>query len=246
MIKPNFIANILLPDTIEQLGMNKIYEVQRLGGENHYRLHLTTNALSHDIPAFQPNLANNRMHEIADKSRVSKGLSDLEKNLLKSELRFPNEEILLFALEKQNISKEDITELNSIIKEVQESYIKYTFTIINLEQKTGLDYDQVTRIMKLTPALINNNYELNAEDKKYYRHAQFFTIQLKESKLELDEKLTTLFKNDTFNSLVRLSQDHYCLKPHDVSIIINKINTIMVINPEKLLSSEEMQKKYSK
>lgn len=246
MIKPNFIANILLPEAIAQLGISKIYKIQKIGCENHYRLHLTTKSMCYNIPNSQPFLANHRIHEIADNSQLSKNLQDVEKTLLKSELRFPNEEVLLFALESNSISKESIIELNNIIKDVQESYIQYTFTIVTLENKIGLKYDQVINIMKLTPSLINSDYQLNKEDKQYYRHAQIFALQLKAVKEELETKLTTLLKSDTFNKLVQLGREHYCLKPQDVSIIINKINTLMVTEPEKVLSAYEIQKKYSK
>ena len=246
MIKPSFITNILLPETIEKLGMERIYEIDKIGSENHYRIHLTTKSLPHNIPTSQTSLANKRVQEIASTSHIAHDMTDIEKNLFKAALRFPNDDTVLLALEGRNISKEDIMELNNIIKEVQESYIKYTFTIIKLEKAFDLKYDQVVNIIKLTPAVINSNYELSKEDKEYYRHAQIFLHQLKPIKSDWEKKLTSLLQHKTFEQLVRISQEHYSLATEEISMVINKINKILVTEPDKILNGEQMQKKYSR
>ena len=246
MLKPSFITNILLPETIAALGIEKIYEIEQMGGANHHRLHLMTNSLSYDIPSSQVRLANKRVQEIASTSYIAHDMTDVEKNLFKSELRFPNEETILFALENRKISKEDIAELNNIIKEVQESYIKYTFTMLKLEKTFDLKYDQVVNIIKLTPAVINSNYQLSKEDKEYYRHAQIFFHQLRPVKSDWEKKLAGLLQHKTFEQLTRIGQEHYFLTPQDVSMVINKINKILVTDPDKVLNGEQIQKKYSK
>ena len=236
MIKSEMLLNIITTDTIQNMGVEKIDHIKEEGAK---RRHLVADRYSY-LHCY--NLATafgkKKILEFMNSSNL-KELSKDEKLLFASELRFDDENSITTVLDTYNISKEEILELNELIKNCQSSYIEYTLGLVKLEKKFELTFEQVKEIVKLYPAIINSNYQLNEEDKKLYNNVQKFMLLLSVLDKKRNKFISLLNQNNTMIKLVSIGQNHYNLTPDLCFLLINKINHIMAITPAKIKSKNK-------
>ncbi len=243
MLKSEMLLNILSPDTIKDLGIDKITKIKNLGNQSKY---LTTIQENNPYSINQSlSYESKRIKELS-KSYITKHLDKTEKTLFCSEIKFISDEQIIELLNKLEISIEDIMKINELIKDCQQANIKYTMTAIRLENKYDLKTDQALKILKLKPALLNNHYTLNQADINLYNNAQKLLILLRSVTTQKDKKLNNLNENINFKKLVFIAKDYFGINEANLFMFINKINELVVTCPEQLISNNNQKSSQKK
>lgn len=236
MYTEKMLLNILTPETISKLGAERIAAVKENGAKNQYIITRYLSVMDHQIGKpftfhTEINPSTKRLHEVAN-GHISKNLSSQEKKLLHSELRFVDDQVILDILKSKNITKENMEELNELIKVFQTKQIEYTLALIKLERKYDLSLEQALRIIELYPALINTQYKLNDADHSLYRDTKKFFAIYKLYDRKKSAALEAVNENEILRKLTLIGKNYFDFNPSDMFILINKINELMVTLPE--------------
>lgn len=239
------LSKILTPETLQSLGLKRIKEIKELGKQNNYHLLVTQEIHVHpenNLVIQHKEHATQRAEELSYCCRFQ-GLSEQEKNLLKTQIRFIDDEKIITLLREHQISKEEIEELNAIVAEFQKHLYTYQQKLEELERQCKISYGQAFDIItKYYPMLSNNNYSFNKEDKKLYSSALFFALRIKQPSFLLKDSLNKINHNPLFSKLAKICENYFGMEQKHLYIFINKINEIFVTNPNlfnKLANSQK-------
>ena len=252
MFKNEMLLDILTPDIIEQLGMDSILSIKKAGRENHYLVTIHTNNPYYDHPL---DYSAQRAYELS-KTPLASSFSNEGRILFCSEIKFCDDQNIIELLKKHDITKENLEIMNERIKSCQRSHIQYTMQSIKLENEYDLKVDQVERIIKIPKKLIvstllkiNNQgsiketlktnkkmitYDLNLFDK-----ATSFYDKLKDFEEEKKNCLEELQKDITLRKLIIVGRNFFGLQIKDLSLLINKINELLIICPDKVMCEKQ-------
>lgn len=237
MLTADTLLKVITPETIENIGNDKISIIKKLGKENSY--------MFFDDVTIHPNFYTKGIEQKNQKlialsnGRLAANFSQQEKILFCSELRFPSDNKIIAILKNKKITPDDIKELDELIKNFQQEQIKLTLETIKLEEKYSLKVGQVIDIIKLYPSLLNSNFELSEIDSELYKKAKKFYFLLKFLTDTKEKKLKEVNKNETFAKLVTLTKEYFGHLPQDVYLLINKVNELLVTNPEYTISNKQ-------
>ena len=152
------LLNILTPERIQNLGDNKIIELRKLGEENNFYLISQYEIKAHPNNCYvkqHKEYANTRLQEGVRQHKF-KYLSKDEITLLKSEIRFIEDQKIISLLKEHGITLDEIAELNQQIAKFQQDEQEYEITLKQLEKMYDMDYEQVIKIIKeLYPLLLD-------------------------------------------------------------------------------------------
>lgn len=244
MYTGKMLLNILTPETIRKLGEERISTVKEIGADNQYIIMRHLSVMDRQIGKpfnvqSEIDPSTKRLHEVSI-GYISKNLSSQEKILLHSELRFIDDQFILDLMKNKNITKEKMEELNELIKNFQVKQIEYTLSVVRLEKKYGLGLDQALRIVELYPALINTQYQLNNEDNSLYSDTKKFLALYKLVERKRNAALQAVNENELLQKLTIVGKNYFNFNPNDMFILINKINELIVTEPQFI---EDKQKK---
>lgn len=233
MFNSKMFLKILSTEEISKLGINKIAQIQALGRSNHYRLASMSKGYHTDY-ICDNDYALKRAKELTI-SPITKELSPQEKILFVSEVRFIDTYKIIEILEDANIKKEEIEQLNLSILEFKKAETEYQKALSYLENKHEIEYDRVMEIInKLYPLLKNLNYAFNEEDIKLYSNARRFYCIISNYALKRKKIYMDIVQNPLLVKLVNISKYQFDFNQNSLYIFLNKINSILVTNPELL------------
>lgn len=237
MLTADTLSKILTPDTIAKLSEERISLVEKNGNKYRYRI-----MDKNDYPYYHNqaiDFGTKKLLEIMNSS-ASKDLTPQEKLLFGSEMRFYNEEQIFTIFQNYNITIEDLEEINTLIKRFQKSQIEYTLGISHLERKYQLKLEQVKSIViDLYPALLNNTYDykLNQEDSQLYHDARNFWNAYSLLNQKRKNRILAINENETIIKLIFIANNYYNLSPNLLFLFLNKINKLIVTQPDKITNS---------
>ena len=244
MYTEKMLLNILTPETIRELGDERIAAIKENGAKNQYIITRHLSVMDRQIGKpfnFQSEIdpSTKRLREVVN-GHISKDLSPQEKILLHSELRFVDDQLILDILKSKNITREKMDELNELIKLFQTKQIEYTLSLIKLEKKYGLGLEQALRIIELYPSLVNTQYQLNDADNSLYNATKKFFFSYKLFERKRNAALQDVNENELLHKLTVLGKNYFNFSPNDMFVLINKINELLVTQPQ---FTNEIQKK---
>lgn len=228
------LEKILLPENIAEIGKDKINEIKNLGIQNNYQI------VCHRSHPYYSNQKKEhettKILEITQQTNITKYFTDNEKTLYASEIKFPNDNEIIELLNRKNINKESINQINQLIERCLKNHLDCILAMIRYEKKIGLSFDQAIQIIKLKASLTNEKYQFNEEDQQIYDAAvKLLTRKQLYSTIE-NKTLDSLNNNEALQQLSIIGTDYYGLTPNNLFLLINKINDLMVTCPNKIPS----------
>lgn len=249
MFNSDMLLNVLTPEEIKSLGLEKVLEIKKDGADNNYRLESVYAIKTYSdhcyIKKYQDYVIK-RTKEVAQTHKF-KHLTHRERKLLESQLRFIDDEKIISMLKEHNISKDSIIELNRIIAKYQERKMVYDAKLVNLEIQCEMKYEQAVNIIsKLYPLLTNDKYQFNKDDKKTYTNALSLVGRIRNASFQVKDVANEINNNETLTAIARLGKNHFDLDTNHLYMFINKINELLVTNPDLFEQLSNKQKNIKK
>lgn len=241
MLDTNDILNILTIDAIKDFDKDKIEKIKKLSKENFYRL--IGNCSNSYVRGHILINGDKKVTELSQ-SALTCELSDEEKILFRSEIRFINDNEIIDIINRL-FTIDELADLNNKIDNIQSLNANHVMRSIELERKYNLDEEQVKRILKLKTILQSKNYKFNCEDIKTYAKARQFDLENNESLLPLNDAVAEINDNEVLKKLKSLGKNYFNLDENSIYLLINRINEIIVSYPE-LLNIMDKDKTYTK
>lgn len=239
MLNSKYLLDILLPHTIREFGNETIHLIQAKGKASGQELNKFTNSAY--ISDNKISYMSKRIKEMAQTKRTN-GLNDTEKILFCSEVKFNDSEKIIDLINENEITIEQLNVVNELIMECQKAYLLNTIPLVQIESRYNLKVEQAKQIIALKTTLLNTNYKLNDADTKTYETAKKMLTIIKLYETKIRKTLFELNANATVQKLLSINKNNFGFYESDFYLLMNKINELLVICPEKLKTKETQKK----